>query len=478
MSELARRKYASHAAYHTKNRGRLGTGKQRPVPTILFIGCFDSRIIPEMMLDVGPGEMMTLRIPGALVPAQGLGDAVISGSIELTLNSMHSITDLVVCGHSDCVMLETLASGADAYRQPNLARWIAMNDFIKAQASTRADATTNPAGYIRAVLECSVERSLSSLRELDIVRQKENAKQLRLHGWLFELETGQLFALNEKTGQFEVMGTATNPIVEPVAESPTPVEIPVTTPTPSAPPIAAAPVPTSPSVNVPPLNIPPAPPPPVIIPGMAAAASVSTPSVAPTPQPPPTVAPPPVQVPSAKPVQRVYASDVTPVPQTSNTPTQNPLTARPTTGTSGNGDQQVLKPKPIIEQAASYVPNNLQEKLRDPALDDLRELMLNVRRPDSRLKLRYALNNMNTPEGWRKVGQAINELRDPQVRQALRELTVELNSSQSRQELRNILAQVDAGTVANVVGNLDAQQIQQEFMQILEGLRNASDQKK
>lgn len=469
MSELARRKYASHASYHTKNRGRLGTGKQRPVPTILFIGCFDSRIIPEMMLDVGPGEMMTLRIPGALVPAQGLGDAVVGASIELTLNSMHSIADIVVCGHSDCVMLETLANGTDAYRQPNLARWIAMNDFIKSQASTRADVITNPAGYARAVLECSIERSLSSLRELDVVRQRENAKQVRLHGWLFELETGQLFALNEKTGQFEVMGTATSPIAEPVTEAPPAVEIPV--------PVAAAPVPTSPPVTVPPLNIPPAPPPPVIIPGMAATASVSTPSVAPTPQPPPTVAPPPVQVPSAKPVQRVYASDVTPVPQTPNTSAQNPLT-RPAASPSGNGDQQALKPKPIVEQAASYVPNNLQEKLRDPALDDLRDLMLNVRRPDSRLKLRYALNNMNTPEGWRKVGQVVNELRDPQVRQALRELTVELNSSQSRQELRNILAQVDAGTVANVVGNLDAQQIQQEFMQVLEGLRNASDQKK
>ncbi len=187
---------ASSLAYRSKYQNQLGTGNQRPNPSILFVGCFDSRVIPELILDITPGEMMAVRVPGGLVPGQGETDFAIAAGIELTLSRMPSIREVVVCGHTDCVMLSTLAAGVDAEQFPNLARWIGMNDLIKTDLDTHTD---------RAILEKSVIQSLKGLREIELLRQKEIAGQLRVHGWIFELETGQILALDESNGRFEVL---------------------------------------------------------------------------------------------------------------------------------------------------------------------------------------------------------------------------------------------------------------------------------
>lgn len=189
---------ASSRAYRSKYQNQLGTGSQRPSPTILFIGCFDSRVIPELILGIAPGEMMAVRVPGGLVPGQGETDFAIAAGIELTLSRMPSIREVVVCGHTDCVMLNTLAAGVDAAQFPNLARWIGMNDLIKADLDAHA---------VRdwAILEKSVIQSLKGLREIGLLREKEITGQLRVHGWIFELETGQILALDESRGHFEVL---------------------------------------------------------------------------------------------------------------------------------------------------------------------------------------------------------------------------------------------------------------------------------
>lgn len=187
---------ASSLAYRSKYQNQLGTGSQRPSPFILFVGCFDSRVIPELILGITPGEMMAVRVPGGLVPGQGETDYAIAAGIELTLSRMPSIREVVVCGHTDCVMLNTLAAGVDGEQLPNLARWIDMNDRIKTDLDNHTD---------RAILEKSVIQSLKGLREIELLRQKEITGQLRVHGWIFELETGQILALDESSGHFEVL---------------------------------------------------------------------------------------------------------------------------------------------------------------------------------------------------------------------------------------------------------------------------------
>ncbi|MCI0713692.1 MAG: hypothetical protein L0154_26275 [Chloroflexi bacterium] len=410
-------------------------------PTAIFIGCVDSRVIPEMLLGVSPGDMMTVRVPGALVPPQGLGETSVGAAVEMALNRMETIRDLIVCGHTDCIMLGTLAKGVDAFVEPNLAHWGNVADFIRAQANTRADYATDPAGYRQALLKASIRRSLDTLREIQVVAQKERAGQLALHGWYYDLEHGQIIVYNSATDSFSTASgeSAPAPVVPPAKEQ----ERQKSLPRPKGIGRAAAAGTGAAAATLAASNIPSSVPP-SVEPASVEPVSVEPASVEPTSVEPETVAPARVDVPRAQPVQRVYASEVTPAPQ---------------------------ETKPEIIDATPQVPQNIVDAVNDPALDGLKEILADMGRPSGRMKARRALDNIKSPQSWRNVARLVGEIRDPQVRQALREVAFELKSPEARTEMRKILANLETGQIRDLQ-NLSAEDVRSEFDNLIRNLRN------
>lgn len=204
MDELAQNKAENAHRYFQTYRDQIDPSRREfaKAPTTLYIGCVDSRVPPEVLLGVNPGEMMTLRVGGGLVPPAGMGDAAVSGAIEMTLNRLPSVKDVVVCGHTDCVMLAQFADEINSLQEPGLARWLAMSDYIRANASLQADKTTDLPAFKQALLEISVQRSLHSLREIEVVRHKEIRGEITLHGWYYDLSSGALMVFNQETATF------------------------------------------------------------------------------------------------------------------------------------------------------------------------------------------------------------------------------------------------------------------------------------
>ena len=72
-------------------------------PTILFIGCSDSRIVPYLLTGTGPGELFIIRNVGAFVPPYD-GSAGYHGTaaaIEFAVLNL-GVSRIVVCGHTHC----------------------------------------------------------------------------------------------------------------------------------------------------------------------------------------------------------------------------------------------------------------------------------------------------------------------------------------------------------------------------------------
>ena len=84
-------------------------------PTILFIGCSDSRLVPYMLTGTGPGELFIVRNVGAFVPPHD-GSAGYHGTaaaIEFAVLNLN-VAHIVVCGHSHCGGIRALYDGAPA----------------------------------------------------------------------------------------------------------------------------------------------------------------------------------------------------------------------------------------------------------------------------------------------------------------------------------------------------------------------------
>src|SRR5215471_8178153 len=84
-------------------RRRAVAEKQKPFAVI--VGCSDSRVPPEIVFDVGLGDIFVIRVAGEIVEARGLG------SIEYAVEHLGTRL-IVVLGHQRCGAVSAAVSGA------------------------------------------------------------------------------------------------------------------------------------------------------------------------------------------------------------------------------------------------------------------------------------------------------------------------------------------------------------------------------
>src|SRR5579862_9640960 len=83
-------------------------------PDALFIACSDSRVVPNLFASTNPGDLFVLRNIGNLVPPASSSpqDTSAVAAIEFSIFSL-KVSDIIVCGHSECGAMQALAHGSD-----------------------------------------------------------------------------------------------------------------------------------------------------------------------------------------------------------------------------------------------------------------------------------------------------------------------------------------------------------------------------
>jgi len=168
-------------------------------PKVMFIGCSDSRIVPEVITGAEPGDMFVLRNVANIVPPFGLGEVGPGAAVEYAVLHLH-VEHLVVCGHTDCGGIKALEHPPDWSREPHIARWIEN----ARPAQTRVQASSLPAEeqHLATVRE-NVLLQLENLRSYDPIREAEREGKLALHGWVYHLENGAFERFDAESGSWQ-----------------------------------------------------------------------------------------------------------------------------------------------------------------------------------------------------------------------------------------------------------------------------------
>jgi carbonic anhydrase len=184
-----------------KDRYRtLAQGGQ--TPSVMIIGCCDSRSAPETIFNAGPGELFVLRNVANLVPPFEIGGGQhgTSAAIEFAVNSL-GVQHIVVMGHGRCGGIRAaLGDGAP----------IAPGDFIGKWMSLLGPVAAEVAGYTilteqerhTALERLSIRNSVRNLRTFPYVAALETEGQLDLHGAWFDIHSGELWLMDPETGDF------------------------------------------------------------------------------------------------------------------------------------------------------------------------------------------------------------------------------------------------------------------------------------
>jgi carbonic anhydrase len=170
-------------------------------PGVIFITCSDSRIDPHLLTQAVPGELFVIRNAGNILPPypSPTGGGA-SASLEFALSGL-PIGHIVVCGHSGCGAMSALCNPDLVRGLPAVQSWL-----THAEPAIRRVQQTHPhlqgEDRLAEVIPQNVRLQLEHLASYPFVSERLSAGTLDLHGWIYDIPSGQVMVLEAETGKF------------------------------------------------------------------------------------------------------------------------------------------------------------------------------------------------------------------------------------------------------------------------------------
>lgn len=157
-------------------------------PTVLWIGCSDSRVDPERITGARAGEIFVHRNIGNIVPISGWNFATV---LEYAINHL-KVHDIVICGHSDCGAIKGLGKETDDAYIPF---WLGNAIMAKERIDQRLPLASTPEeekARLNEIVKENVRLQLEHLRSYPLAKQAEKGGKITLHGLFFDIGSGEL----------------------------------------------------------------------------------------------------------------------------------------------------------------------------------------------------------------------------------------------------------------------------------------------
>ena len=177
---------------------RLGKGQH---PETLFITCSDSRVVPMLITQADPGDLFELQNAGNIVPAYGAGGVGAAATIEYAVTAL-KVKDIIVCGHSHCGAMTGLLHPEQITEMPAVQGWLTHAESTRRIVKENYQHVTDDEARLMITIEENVLVQLDQLRTHPCVAAALGRQAVRLHGWIYEFETGQVFEYDPESGQF------------------------------------------------------------------------------------------------------------------------------------------------------------------------------------------------------------------------------------------------------------------------------------
>jgi carbonic anhydrase len=161
---------------YSQARVKLAEIGQHPFAVIL--GCSDSRVPPEIVFDVGIGQLFVVRTAG------NIADAIAVGSVEYAVQHLHTPL-VVVLGHHKCGAIAAALYGGD--NSPNIGAII--REIQPSLEKTRS------VGELNIASRCEDENTrhtVSVLHSSQIISRLIDSKKLLIIGAMYDMETGEV----------------------------------------------------------------------------------------------------------------------------------------------------------------------------------------------------------------------------------------------------------------------------------------------
>lgn len=169
-------------------------------PEVLFVTCSDSRVAPNLITQTDPGELFILRNAGNIVPPYGSWTGGEAATIEFAVLAL-KVRHIIVCGHTKCGAMSAVLDPTIVRDAPAMRAWLAHAEATRRLVEENYPHVTGQARHTLTVEE-NVLTQIEHLRTHPAVRSRLARNELSLHGWVYKLETGEVFQYDAAQAQF------------------------------------------------------------------------------------------------------------------------------------------------------------------------------------------------------------------------------------------------------------------------------------
>lgn len=169
-------------------------------PEALFITCADSRINPNLLTQTEPGDLFILRNAGNIVPPYGAVQGGEGATIEYAVAGL-GVRDIIVCGHPHCGAMKGLLNPELLADMPATKSWLAHAEATRRILCDKYGHRQGESRLATAVEE-NVLMQMENLHTHPTVAAGIARGNLKLHGWVYKIATGEVFAYDPGQGQF------------------------------------------------------------------------------------------------------------------------------------------------------------------------------------------------------------------------------------------------------------------------------------
>lgn len=174
-------------------------------PSALYIGCCDSRVVPELLTTSRPGELFVVRNIANVVPSFDHADASVGAAIEYSV-AVLGVQHVIVCGHDLCGGVKAALDGVD-----KLAGHASLHEWVKqiepaANTAREIEKSADPKQLLRTAVEENVLESMDSLITYPAIAAALAAHKIALHGWVFDIDAGTLRVYDVTSEEFVEAG--------------------------------------------------------------------------------------------------------------------------------------------------------------------------------------------------------------------------------------------------------------------------------
>jgi carbonic anhydrase len=162
-------------------------------PKALFIGCSDSRVLPDLILGTKPGDLFVVRNVGNLVaPYKPDEDYHSTASgIEYAVTALN-VSEIIICGHTQCGAIASLYQNLDDKPFVHTKKWLSLGNKAKTTAILALGKDAEQEKLLRLTEKLSVVSQIDHLLTYPYVKERVDNGTLHIHGWMYDMTNGEI----------------------------------------------------------------------------------------------------------------------------------------------------------------------------------------------------------------------------------------------------------------------------------------------